>query len=293
MRLTFAVILLLVSAAATAADRPVSLWQIDGNDNRVYVLGSVHLLRERDHPLPAVIDAAYDDAEILVMELDMDDMNPLEAQSLLTRYGVLRDGRTLAELMGADYERAQAAADLLGMPLHLLERTKPWYAAITIEIMALQRIGYDPMLGVELTLSNRAAADNKPIIGLETMEQQIQFLDGLADDVQRQMLLSTLEDAGELEVMMDLMIDAWRGGDMKFFEDSLLTDLAEYPELYDALLKHRNERWIKDIVELLDDDVDYLVVVGTLHLAGEDGVPKLLEKQGAEIHQLSESATLR
>jgi multicomponent K+:H+ antiporter subunit A len=37
----------------------------------------------------------------------------------------------------------------------------------------------------------------------------------------------------------------------------------------------------------------YLVVVGALHLVGDDGVPALLADKGIGIHQLSESSTLR
>ena len=47
------------------------------------------------------------------------------------------------------------------------------------------------------------------------------------------------------------------------------------------------------IDDLLDDEHDYLVIVGALHLVGEDGVPRLLEKQGFSIQQLSEPATIR
>ena len=73
-------ILLLVtlSPAATFAatdGHPVSLWLAEGAHNRVYLLGSIHALRKSDHPLPSIIETAYDDAESLFMELDMDDLD--------------------------------------------------------------------------------------------------------------------------------------------------------------------------------------------------------------------------
>ena len=47
----------------------------------------------------------------------------------------------------------------------------------------------------------------------------------------------------------------------------------------------RARHWIED---WLDDEQDYLVVVGALHLVGEDGVPALLDQAGFEIQQLKE-----
>ena len=43
----------------------------------------------------------------------------------------------------------------------------------------------------------------------------------------------------------------------------------------------------------LDDDRDYLVIVGALHLVGDGGVPALLEARGVDIRQLRESPELR
>ena len=64
--------LLLWTAAAHAADEQHHiLWSLQGKTNKVYLLGSVHLLKEGEK-LPAAVDSAYADAEKLVMEIDMD-----------------------------------------------------------------------------------------------------------------------------------------------------------------------------------------------------------------------------
>ena len=99
------------SAAGDESRHPVTLWQVEGATNSVYLLGSIHLLRAQDHPLPRAIDAAYGDAEIIVMELDMDDLDPVYTQAAFNEAGVLTDGRTLRDLMGADlYAQAETAA---------------------------------------------------------------------------------------------------------------------------------------------------------------------------------------
>ena len=294
---TICIPLLCAFAASAWADdsgHPVTMWQVDGKTNSVYLLGSIHMLREQDHPLPSVIDSAYDDAEVIIMELDMDDMDPAYTQMAFNRAGVRTDGTTLRELMGDDaYSRAEEAAATVDIPLDMLEQSEPWLAAMTVEIMLLYRIGFNPMLGVEMTMTSRAARDGKPIEGLETVDEQLAFLDGLPLDVQSEMLIQTLAEGAALGDSIDAFIDAWHFGDMTILESGLLDSIKEQSEFSEVLITGRNRRWADAIAGLLDDDQDYLVIVGALHLVGVEGVPALLAKRGLGIQQLSEPAGLR
>lgn len=287
-------VLLATSAHADTDGHPVTMWEIEGEHNTVYLLGSIHLLRKKDHPLPAVIESAYQDAETLIMEIDMDDLDPMAAQVAFTEHGVLHDDTTLRDLMGDDlYQQASDAAVALDIPLDMLAKTEPWYAAVTAEIMILSRIGFDPNLGIEAYMTAKAASDNKPIEGFETIEQQLAFLDGLPLAAQRDMLLSTLLEGAEIKQIMDGMIDAWRHGDTDYLNDVLLDSFARFEAINKALITDRNERWVTQTLELLDDDDDYLIVVGAMHLVGEGGVPERLAREGVHIEQLSEPPALR
>jgi uncharacterized protein YbaP (TraB family) len=289
-------LIMLSGASATAADapHPVTLWQVKGDTNTVYLLGSVHLLRPQDYPLPTILNTVYDDAEVLIMEIDMDDLDPFAAQIAFTTYGVLKDEQTLQDLMGDElYEQALAAAEVIDIPLDMLSKTEPWYAAMTVEIMMLGRIGFEPTLGVEMHMMAKAQQDGKPIEGFETVEEQVRFLDGMSLAAQREMLLSTLTQSARLGEMMDEMIDAWRHGDIAVLESDMLEELASHEELNKALVVDRNARWVSRIDSLLDDSDDYLVIVGALHLIGKDGVPTQLRQLGYDVRQLSEPPTVR
>ena len=281
--------LLPVAALADSAGHPVTLWMAEGTSNHVYLLGSVHLLREQDHPLPRVIDEAYDEAETLYMELDMDDLDPLLMQATINRLGMLEEGTSLRDVMGEElYEEAMAVAVELEIPLEMLERTEPWFAAITVEQLALARIGFNPSYGVEMYLLKKASRDGKTILGFETVEQQLAYLDGLSLDAQLALLMQTLTESAAIREVMDDLILAWRSGDIDFLEQTLLDDVSGYPELYDTIVANRNRLWVDTIDELLEQGEDYLVVVGALHLVGEDGVPQLLRQRGVRITQMHE-----
>jgi uncharacterized protein YbaP (TraB family) len=297
LRNSLFIALFLLAALPVLADEsghPVTLWKVAGAQNSVYLLGSIHLLRAKDYPLPTILDTAYDDAEVLVMEIDMDDLNPLAAQTAFTTYGIIQGEQTLQDLMGDElYERALSAANAIDIPLDMLSKTEPWYAAMTVEIMMLSRIGFNPALGIEMYMMSKASSDNKPIEGFETVEQQVQFLDGMSLDAQREMLLSTLDESAKMGEMMDELIDAWRHGDVSFLESGMLVELEKHEELNKALVTDRNARWVTRIDELLNNADDYLIIVGALHLVGPDSVPTQLQKIGYDVRQLSEPPTLR
>ena len=286
--------LLLLLPTATAADdgHPLTLWVAEGATNQVYLLGSVHLLRRQDHPLPERIDDVYEDAETLYMELDMDAIDPVAMQAAVNRLGVLADGTTLEDLMGPErYADALAAATAIDIPLELLNQSEPWLAAITIEQMILARIGFNPQYGVELYFTAKATEDDKPLFGFETIDEQLAFLDGLSMEAQLDLLMQTLEEAQDVDTLMNEMIRAWRLGDTNYLESEMLAELRAYPELHARIVTERNERWVDQIEALLDDDDDYLVIVGALHLVGEEGVPQLLEARGVAVRQMREIQT--
>lgn len=263
------------------------VWQVSGVNNQVYLVGSIHLLRREDYPLPAAIDRAYAESEAILMEIDLDDLDPFAAQSAMRELGVLPPGKTLKDLMGAEhYPTVEQAAATMDIPLDLLQQSRPWLAAVTIEQLLLNRIGFDPALGIEAQLMARAVTDGKQITGLETLREQLNFLASLTLETQRQLLLQTLAANENLEAQMDGMIAAWRRGDSAYLEAQMLDDIASYPELYAVIVSNRNQRWAEQLEQLLDDDQDYLVVVGSMHLVGEDGVPAILEERQYRVAQM-------
>jgi uncharacterized protein YbaP (TraB family) len=274
--------------AGSIAAGPLPLWQLEGTDNRITLMGSVHFLRSSDYPLPAGLEAAYQAADTLVMEIDMDDLDPAEAQSLMTSMGLIGDGKGLRDAVGAaSYAEASELAAELGVPLMLFDQFKPWFAALSITQLRMLQLGFDPAWGIEAQLMAHAAEDGKPIDGLETLEEQLGFMDRLNSDAQRKFLLQSLEDASEVEEEVQTIVTAWRDGDTDTLNQVLLDGLKETPQLFEALLKQRNRNWVPQIIELTQQPGDYLIVVGAMHLVGEDSVLRMLEKRGINSRQLS------
>jgi uncharacterized protein len=271
--------------AAQSAPAHHALWSLKGKTNTVYLLGSVHFLAESEQ-LPSVVDDAYRDAEALLMEIDMDDLDPLEAQQTTLELGVLPPDQSLEQLLGAAaYAKVAAQAQDIGIEPELLNHFRPWLAAMTLVQLHLMKMGLDPNSGVERRLTARASADGKPIQGLETMRQQLGMLAQLPDKQQREFLLYSVEDTERATREIDELLTAWRQGDTVALAKLLQEGFDEYPDLYRPLTIDRNRRWIPSIEALLDERDDYLIVVGTLHLVGKQSVIELLEQRGHRVTQ--------
>jgi uncharacterized protein YbaP (TraB family) len=262
------------------------LWSLQGKTNTVYLLGSIHMLKASE-TLPAAVDSAYADAQALLMEIDMDDLDPEKMQQDVMDLAMQPEGQTLHQQLGpAVYDQFAQKARPLGVDPALLDRFNPWFAAITLVQVQMMKLGLDPNSGVEQRLVRRAAEDHKPIQGLETAREQLEIMARLPDKQQREFLLYSVDDAERMASELDDMLSAWRRGDVAAMAKLMQEGYDEYPDLYRPLTVERNRRWVPQIEQLLDDKGDYLVVVGALHLVGKDSVIDLLERKGYQVKQL-------
>ena len=273
------VLLALVLQAAAAPALP--LWEITGTRNRIVLLGSIHFLRAADYPLAPAIASAFDQADVVLMEIDMDDLDPAASARTVAALAQDTRGRTLPELLGPGaWKAASAEARELGLDLAPMTPFEPWYAAVVVTQLRLAQLGFDPSLGVESRMAADAQRLGKEIRGLETLESQLGALDSLSADAQREFLQSTLEEAGEVGDMADDMIAAWKAGDVRALDADLLGSVREQPEVYRALIVRRNEHFANAIGDLVNGRKNYLIVIGALHLVGPDSVLRMLERQG-------------
>jgi uncharacterized protein YbaP (TraB family) len=263
------------------------LWELQGEASNVRLLGSIHFLRAQDYPLPEAIDQAYQAADILVTEIDLDDLNPLAAAALMRKLAIDPQGRDLAALLGrSKYRSASTELEALDIDPQAITPYEPWYAALQITQLRLQQLGFDPSYGIEARMLMLASRDGKEIRGLETLEQQLNALDSLPAPAQRLFLMQTIEEAAEIQASIDAVLVAWRAGDSQALQRELLGGLSDQPDLYENLLVRRNRNWVRQITELAGDGNQYLVIVGALHLVGPDSVLEMLRAKGVENQQL-------
>ncbi len=277
---------------ATAADLaaetdPNFLWQIETPTNTVYLLGSVHFLDAESYPLPDAMDTAFADAENLVLEADVGPGTEAETALLLLDKALPEPGESLAEVLSVEtYGLAAQATEEFGLFIQTFEQFEPWFLAISLTSLQLISLGFTPEYGVDQYFYKQAQANEKPILFLETVEQQFDLFEQLSIEEQRLFTEQTLAEMDLFEASFNDIVTAWDTGDSDRMAEILLTSFEDYPEMQAIFLSDRNRDWVEQILPWLGSDEDYLVVVGALHLVGPDNVLELLAAEGYEAEQL-------
>ena len=275
-------------AAAASSNGAGLVYQVEGPNGRFYLAGSMHLLHAERASLPAPLERAYRNSASIVMEIDTDDGDAQDAGARLLEAAQLAPDTSLHALLGeARWNTVRTALAEAGFDAERASRFEPWGLALLLTQAGFARQGYTSAAGVEQQWTERARRDGKPISGLETAAMQIALLDGLDMNVQRQMLDLTLEEVQEMPQMLDELEDAWRAGDRQRLEALLLEGYRQMPELYTALLVERNRRWVSQIRAWPTTSPPRLVLVGALHLVGEQGLPALLQRAGYTVQRLT------
>lgn len=260
------------------------MWQVDRGGTRVYLLGSIHAMKEEAYPLPATIEEAFDAVDAVVFEIDLDEMNTAALEMLAV--GSLEPGDTLEEVVGAATwaefsERMREA----GFDPGVMQRFKPWMAALTLVAFEIAKAGYNPAAGLDAYLWGRAEESGKERLALETVAFQIGLFADMTPEESLSFLRYTLDDLETMIPLLDDVSAGWQAGDVESVEEDLLDGFEEYPDLYRKMVTDRNLAWVQPIEEYLAGDRNVMVVVGSMHLVGEDGLVNLLRQKGYTVEQ--------
>jgi len=280
--------LITLSSIACAADEKGAksfLWRATSGDRTVNLLGSIHFMKAGAYPLSPAIETAFEDAGVVVFETDIDQMGTAAVSMLAA--GTLEGEETLKDVVSkGTFQEVSRRLDDLGMGIGAFTKMKPWMAAMALTSYELMNAGYLGSEGIDSYFSSRATADGKPQRGLETIEFQISLFVDMSAEESVEFLQYTLTDLDTMIPLVDEIVVAWKRGDSARIEDLLLEGFSDHEVLFDRLVTQRNLRWLPLIEELFRGDVDAMVVVGSLHLVGEQGLIELLKAKGYEVEQL-------
>jgi len=279
LKMLTALALLAAPAAQAQAvkDADPALWVVKDSDTTIYLFGTVHVLKPGLSWFDEAVKAAFDKSDALVLEMVEPDAATM--QGLIMKTAVNATGPALSEKLPADKRDAyaRAVADV-GVPAAALDRFDPWFAAVTLTVAGLPKLGYDPANGSERTLATAAKAANKQIIGLETPEQQFGFFDALPEPLQIKFLISTVEDYPKMGAELDKMVASWSAGDPDTLAATMNEGMRDTPEIAKVLLADRNARWAEWIGKRLETPGTVFLAVGAGHLAGPDSLQAQLKK---------------
>jgi uncharacterized protein len=274
-----------VTALDPVKDVDPALWVVKDEDTTIYLFGTVHILKPGMGWFDEAVKTAFDKSDRLVLEL----VEPTagEAQQLFAKYGLDKSGKPLTSKMTEEEKAIYTnAMEKVGLPIAAFEPLDPWAAAVTMQIMGLQKTGYDVNSGVETQLTAAAKASKKPISGVETMESQLLIFDTLSQETQVKFLIEGAKSVDDMGKDMDNMVALWAKPDPDGLAKLMNEGLTD-PKLYDALLTKRNANWAAWISRQMEKPGTTFMAVGTGHLSGATSVQNLLTAYGIGSERVS------
>lgn len=260
------------------ADADPALWRIKDRDTTIYLFGTIHALRPGLSWFDEAVAKAFQASDEIVVEMIEPEGGGRDG---IVQRAVAKDATPLTDKLPADKRAAYAEAlKGVGLPADGLDRFQPWFAAVTLVQAPMGQLGYKAEEGVERRIAEAAKAAGKPMIGLETFEQQIGFLANLPDAAQLRFLVSTVDELPNTGKVFEEMIDSWSKGDPDRLAALMNDTLEDEPEVEKTLLTDRNTVWAAWIAERMKKPGTVFLAVGAGHLAGPNSVQAQLRRHG-------------
>ena len=283
----FILALLVLTSHSVWADNKGLFWRFEKGPQVGYLLGSVHFADSSFYPLSTAIMTAYQQAEVLVVEVDDQSLPETEQQALLQRYGTYPDNKTLHDnLTPAALALINNLLAEFNIPLDSLKHYRPGMVAITIAVLQAEKLGYRADQGIDHYFLQKARYQKK-IRQIEDFESQMKLLANLPED--DKLLQASFEDMRDYRDMWQAMMAAWKRGDgAGLYEEAIGAPLREAPELapyFDALFFNRHPRMIQSAEDCVTDKEICFIVLGAGHMVGDAGIVKELQRRGYQVTQ--------
>ena len=271
-----------------------ALWVTTDEDTIIYLFGTMHALKSRLPWFNDAIKEAWDRADTLILEA-----KPLENShtavehfvTLATARNTARNNAqnklSLAQQMNPDdYQAYRSAIQSFGLSpseVSELEAFGPWYVALTLASLSVEKSGFRSRHGVEKKLIKRARKDKKKLGGLENLEQQLKHFNEMDEANQIAYLNETVRNLPYLSQKLGAITAHWAAGDTHAIG---AISMSKIERVNDIFLKQRNKRWANQIKAMLDTPGVLFIAVGAGHLAGKDSVQDYLHALGIPVDRV-------
>ena len=282
-----------MQAKGESSNAEAVLWKVDAPGGQTsHLFGTIHLSDPRVSVLSDNVKATLGKSTMLAVEVaDLSDSAMGAAMADAAQSLMYADGKSLTDkLSGPEIAQVEAIVGKSGMPIESAHMLRPWLLNMLLSVSECER---RQMAAGATVLDIRLAEDAQkqaiPIVGLESIAQQLTALSAMPEDQQLLMLKSGLKYADRTDDMMETLVQLYLKRQMGAaipFQLALAAKTGVPPSAFDgfqkALLFDRNER-MRDTMRPLLDKGRAFIAVGALHLSGDKGLVALLRQAGFTI----------
>ncbi len=292
IKAALAAITIAIALPAHAQVEPASpglpMWIIEDEDSKIYITGTVHLLKDGQHWRSEKLDAAFAEAHELWLEVaEIGDAEALRAimDQMIVNHGE-HDGPSLSSMLSEKENlllaEARARAGIPDDAAEIMEHQQPWVTILALGRDSFFNDGYKEENGIDNALARMAQERNMPVRGMEDIETQLDLMLDLTVEEQLAELRADLLMAPALRQRMervaDLAFGGWVRGETNAAEALILFN--RFSLSYDAIFTERNIAWASVVEDMLAGSGVAFIAVGAGHLVGPDSLQKQLEQRG-------------
>lgn len=263
------------------------LWEITGKglEKPSYVFGTIHMIDREHYFLTDAAKEAFDKVYNVTFEIDMEEMTDLGTLMPLMMKAFMRGDTTLRDLLSEEkYTLVSNHFQEIGLPMMFVERIKPMFLSALASGDMSDPTAQQDIVSYEMELMEMAQEKEKEIMGLETAEYQMSMFDSIPYRVQADMLVASIQDQSGGSEQMERMIELYTTQNIEGMQ-SLMEEDQDVLDYQDLLLVTRNRNWIPVMEKRMADGPSFFAV-GAGHLAGAEGVLRLLIEAGYSIKPL-------
>ena len=261
-----------------------SIWKIQKNDEIIYLGGTIHLLRAKDYPLPIEYEKAYQNANSIYFETDLQTLENPAMQKTILSHMLYKNGKKLSNVLSPKvYQALKEHAQSRGLNLQQFDGFKPAMILLSLTVIELQRMDINAS-GVDKYYLNKSLKDKKHIGQLESVQTHMNYMASMGQGNEDNLIIQSLKDFKETKTKFLSMIKAWREGENETLYNLFVIDMKKNtPQLYKSILVERNNNWMPVLKSLFKNNKTEFVLVGAAHLVGEDGLLQQFKNQGFSV----------
>jgi len=255
------------------------LWKLEKDGHQTsYIFGTIHMINESYFNITPHLQHIIENSDQVIMEIG-GQPNPLVALNLMTlKDETIADYFTKTELA----ELVEFMDTKLGISPQQFQMTytkmKPFLILQTIT----QGFFTENPKSYDLSIMQMSQEKNIPLIGFETMEQQLGFFDLIPNKDIANMIMTSVNNFEQEKAGTEKLMKLYSKEQVDKFIPLMKDQSPEFMEFEDVFLTNRNKAWIPKIIEE-SKTKSCFIGVGAAHLFEANGVIQLLKDNGFTI----------
>jgi uncharacterized protein YbaP (TraB family) len=271
----------------TFADK-IYAWEISKGDHKLYIVGSIHAMKQKDYPLSERLMKAFHESDNLVVEVDTSKIDKSTMELIQKESSYKGEEKLSSHISTNTFTEICQKFTEYGYTKSQVDRMRPWWLMMLAAQFDLVKLGIDPKYGIDQFFTTEAKQTHKRILEIEGMQKQLRIFFKLSQNNPEAFVQFILEGNEDQKALFKELVQLWKTGDLSGME-KYFNKIVNNPKLKpitDQIIIKRNQEMTQKIMTYLNSPQTHFVIVGAGHFVGKTGLVHALLSQGYAVKQL-------